>query len=173
MQERRDSSERLAAGGGRSPSLLSACKAAHTIDRTHTRLAAAGMSSLYVQSAELLRAFLRDRAPLAQLVYSCRALADRQRKAAYALLLGTLRYKHLLDQVIESTSILKQAGRNANRALLTLMVGRLACRSTPHRRCRTRLESSLLPSPFLLTALLSSCTTCCSVPVDRLKAAAR
>ena len=49
------------------------------------------MSTLYTGSAAVLNDFLRNKSPLASLVYSSQLLPDKQKKAAYALLFGTLR----------------------------------------------------------------------------------
>lgn len=49
------------------------------------------MSTLYVGSAAVMKDFLQNKSPLTGLVYASPMLPDKQKKAAYALLLGTLR----------------------------------------------------------------------------------
>jgi hypothetical protein len=51
------------------------------------------MSQLYIGGAALLNSFLADKAPLTSLVYNSNEIPDKQKKAAYALILGTLRCK--------------------------------------------------------------------------------
>jgi hypothetical protein len=49
------------------------------------------MSTLYTGSAAVMNDFLRNKSPLTSLVYASQLLPDKQKKAAYALLMGTLR----------------------------------------------------------------------------------
>jgi 16S rRNA C967 or C1407 C5-methylase (RsmB/RsmF family) len=79
------------------------------------------MSSLYLGSAAVLLQFLQEKSPLTQLVYASRSLPDKQRKAAYALTLGVLRYKHVLDRVLEESGFMK-LDRNMNRAIVLVML---------------------------------------------------
>jgi len=49
------------------------------------------MSTLYTGSATVLNEFLSQKTPLTALVYASQQLPDKQKKAAYALLMGTLK----------------------------------------------------------------------------------
>jgi len=80
------------------------------------------MSLLYTSSAPLLTAFLASKTPLTQLVYSSRDLPEKQKKAAYALLIGTLRYKAVLDEVLSKTAATLKFDKKTNRSLVLLML---------------------------------------------------
>lgn len=79
------------------------------------------MSSLYLGSAAVLVDFLRHKSPLTGLVYASRDIPDKQKKAAYALSLGALRYKSVLDEVLEASNFMK-LDRKMNRALVLVMM---------------------------------------------------
>jgi 16S rRNA C967 or C1407 C5-methylase (RsmB/RsmF family) len=79
------------------------------------------MSTLYTGSAVVLGEFLQAKTPLTSLVYSSTAIPDKQKKAAYALLMGTLRYKSALEAVLESSNFMR-LDRRMNRALVLLML---------------------------------------------------
>ena len=79
------------------------------------------MSSLYIGSASVLKEFLQNKSPLTELIYSTNHLPPKQRKAAYAITLGALRYKHILESVIDMSGVMK-IDRKMNPGLVLVMV---------------------------------------------------
>lgn len=81
------------------------------------------MSQLYQDAAVILTDFLARKAGLSTLTYNAQHTSQHKRQV-FALCTQTLKYKQLIEQILESTQVLKRQKelRQCNRSLLLCML---------------------------------------------------